>query len=131
MPSSIVVHSPVADISGQLDRSINTNHDSIIRYSRFHRVKDIYAGNADTFHYEISPIYGDFTGFPPTFITCDEHETMLADSIELDRLIEKAGGTVRTVKMDGAFHAFAVMGTIVPETKALMQEYIAFIRQYF
>lgn len=131
LPSSIVVHSPVMDMSGKLDRSINENHDKIIRYSRFGLIKNIYAGENNPENYEISPIYGDYKDFPPTFITCSDSETMYADSIELDKLIETAGGTVKTVEMNGAFHAFAVMGTKATETGELMNEYIDFMKQNF
>ena len=131
MPSSIVVHSPVMDMSGKLDRSVNENHDKIIRYSRFGLIRDIYAGENEPTNYEISPIYGDYKNFPPTFITCSDSETMYADSIELDRLIENAGGTVKTVAMSGAYHAFAVMGTKANETGTLMKEYIDFMQQNF
>ncbi len=131
MPSCMVVHSPVMDLSGKLDRTVNVNQDEIIRPSRFHIAADIYAGTADTKNDEISPVYGDYTNFPPVFITVDKHETMFADSIELDRLIEKAGGIVKTVTIDGSFHAFAVMGMFSPESAKLMKEYTAFIRQNF
>ena len=131
LPSSIVVHSPVMDMSGRLDRSVNANHDKIIRYARFGLIKDIYAGENDPANYEISPVYGDYRDFPPTFITCSDSETMYADSIELDRLIENAGGTVRTIEMSGAYHAFAVMGTKASETEKLMKEYIDFMKQNF
>lgn len=131
MPSSLVVHSPVMDMSGKLDRSINENDDKIIRYSRFGLVKEIYAGKNDTKNYEISPVYGDYRNFPPTFITCYEKETMYADSIELDRLIENEGGLVKTIQMGGAFHAFAVMGNLASETETLMKEYIDFMKKNF
>ena len=131
MPSSIVVHSPIMDMSKRLKRTLNINRDQIIRYARFNLVIDIYAGTADTTNYEISPVYGDFKGFPPTFITVDKHETMFEDSLRLDKLIEKSGGTVKTVMMDGAFHAFAVMGTVVSETRVLMKEYIDFMNENF
>ena len=72
---------------------------------------------------DVSPYYGDFSGFPPAFITCESHETLFADSAALDGLLEKAGVSVKTVQLDGSFHAYAALGERTPETKKILDEW--------
>ncbi len=129
LPASVILHSPYIDLSGALDRTINDdiNNDFIIKKGLKNTVNEIYLGTADPTDYEISPYYGDFSGFPPTFITCEEHESLYADSIELDSLLEKAGTEVKTIVFDGAFHTFGTLGDTTPETKRLTNEIKSFI----
>ena len=133
MPSSVILHSPVIDLSGQLDRSINAdiNNDIIVKYTGKKDSFGIYVGDADAKMYDISPYYGDFNGFPPTFITCESHETLFADSIALDKLIERVGVSVKTVQLDGAFHAYGALGERTPETKTILNECVNFINENF
>ena len=133
LPSSIVLHSPVIDLSGQLDRSINAdiNNDIIVKYTGKKNSFAIYVGDADSKKYDVSPYYGDFNGFPTTFITCESHETLLADSLTLDSLLEKSNVSVKTIQLDGAFHAYGALGERTPETKAILDENIDFINKNF
>lgn len=133
LPSSIVLHSPVIDLSGQIDRSINadTNNDIIVKYTGKKNSFGIYVGNADPKQYDVSPYYGDFNGFPPTFITCESHETLFADAVTLDALLERVGIRAKTIQLDGAFHAYAALGERTPETKDILNESVNFINENF
>ncbi|MCQ2574395.1 MAG: alpha/beta hydrolase fold domain-containing protein [Treponema sp.] len=77
----------------------------------------------------ISPMYGNFNGFPPTFITCDYNETLFADSIWLYRKLQEIGIKVKMIQMRGAFHAFATTGTQAPETATILKENVEFIKE--
>ena len=133
MPSMVVLHSPVIDLSGEIDRSINAdiNNDMIVKYTGKKQSFGIYVGDADAKQYDISPYYGDFNGFPPTFITCESHETLFADAVALDGLIERVGIRVKTVELDGAFHAYGALGERTPETKTILNECVNFINENF
>ena len=133
MPSMVVLHSPVIDLSGEIDRSINAdiNNDMIVKYTGKKQSFGIYVGDADAKQYDISPYYGDFNGFPPTFITCESHETLFADAVALDGLIERVGVHVKTVELDGAFHAYGALGERTPETKTILNECVNFINENF
>lgn len=131
MPSAVILHSPVIDLSGHLDRGVNAdiNNDMIVKYTGRKQSFGVYVGNADATRYDVSPYYGDFSGFPPAFITCESHETLFADSAALDGLLEKAGVSVKTIQLDGAFHAYAALGERTPETKKILDECISFIKE--
>ena len=59
---------------------------------------------------EISPVYGDFTSFPPTLIHCGTHEILLSDSERLESAMKRDGVDVRLVRWEGMCHVFQAFG---------------------
>lgn len=129
--SSVTVHSPFIDFTGQLDRIEHEINDFTVKEGCLKPLNEIYVGNNAADNPFISPYYGDFTDFPPAFITCDYNETLFADSIWLYRKLQEMNIEVRMIQMKGAFHAFATTGTQAPETKQILLENIEFIKTKF
>lgn len=131
LPQALVLHSPVIDLSGKLDHSINDdiNNDFLIKPGTGNTVNKAYIGDADPAITDISPYYGDFGGFPPVFITCETRETLYADSVELDRRLEQAGVTVRTIELDGGYHTYGTLGDLTIETRHITKEIADFIEK--
>lgn len=129
LPDALVLHSPVIDLSGKLDHSINAdiNNDFLIKPGTGNTVNRAYIGDADPTCTDISPYYGNFEGFPPVFITCETHETLYADSVELDSRLEQAGVTVKTIELDGGYHTFGTLGDLTLETRRITAEIAEFI----
>ncbi|MBQ9460588.1 MAG: alpha/beta hydrolase fold domain-containing protein, partial [Clostridia bacterium] len=130
LPDCLILHSPVIDLSGEIDRSINDdiNDDFIIKKGTRESVDRLYVGDADPKNVEISPYFGDYHGFPPTFITCELHESLYADSVWLDSELEDAGVPVRTIEMDGAFHTYGTLGFLTIETARINRDIIKLIK---
>ena len=59
---------------------------------------------------EISPVYGDFTGFPPTLIHCGTHEILLSDAEGLEKAMRRDGVSVQLVRWEGMCHVFQAFG---------------------
>lgn len=74
-------------------------------------------------------MFGDYSGFPPTFITCDFKETLASDSECLYGKLQQAGIEAQMVVMKNTFHAFATIGTGTPETKQLLEDNIRFMNR--
>ena len=127
-PACVIVHSPFVDFSDSPDRSGYKINDFTVKAGCLRPLNDIYVKNHDPKNPYISPIYGDFSRFPPLFITCDCNETLFADSMAVYNKCEKAGVNVRMIQMKGTFHAFAATGTAAPETKQILKENIEFFR---
>lgn len=128
--SCILVHSPFIDFTDCLDRSEHEIDDFTVKQGCLIPLKKIYVGENKPDNPLISPVFGDYEGFPPTFITCDYNETLYADAKALYKKCEQAGVDVEMVEMKGTFHAFASIGTGSPETKQILEENIAFMRKY-
>lgn len=129
-PACVIVHSPFVDFTDSLDRSEHEINDFTVKASCLKPLNDIYVKNHNPKNPYISPIYGDFSKFPPVFITCDYNETLFADSMAVYNKCKETGIDVRMVQMKGAFHAFATTGTAALETKKILMENIEFFKKY-
>lgn len=58
----------------------------------------------------VSPIYADFTGFPPTQIHAGESEILLSDSKTLAEHMRRDGVEVSFLRWVGMPHVFQVYG---------------------
>lgn len=54
----------------------------------------------------ISPLYGDFTGFPPVYIQVGENEILLSDSLRLHTKMVEANVSVKLDCFEGMWHVF-------------------------
>lgn len=125
----VLAHSPIVDFTGNIDRSEYAIDDFTVKEGCLIPLRRIYIGDADVFNPYISVIYGEYKGFPPTFITCDSNETLYADAKVLyDKCIAESV-KVRLIEVEGAFHAFATIGTGSPETQKILEENIAFMKE--
>lgn len=125
----VIVNSPTVDFTGSIDHSINENHDFLVKRGCQEALVRMYVGDQDPSNPYISPICGDFTGFPPIYITCDAHETLYADAIALYDACEKAGVRAELLIAEGGYHAFAASGTNTPETTRILEETASFMRK--
>lgn len=121
-PICVIVHSPFTDFSGSLDRHINEVEDFTVKEGCLAPLGGIYAPKRDLKSPYISPAFGRFKGFPPLYITCDENETLFADSLAVYEKCRDSGVWGRLVVMKGAYHAFAALGTGSPETGQILEE---------
>lgn len=89
---------------------------------------DSYVGDADVKDPRLSPIYGDFTDFPPTFIQAGSRESLSAGALRLVDKLVRAGNEVHFTFGKGMPHTFAMDYAIYPEAKHAMDEIHTFIR---
>lgn len=54
----------------------------------------------------ISPMFGDFEGFPPTYIQVGDNEILLSDSLILHKRMVKANVSVKLDHFKGMWHVF-------------------------
>lgn len=76
---------------------------------------------------EISPIYGDFTGFPSTLIHCGDSEILLSDSERLEAAMLRDGVDAHLVRWAGMCHVFQAFG--FEESKASNQQIALFLQR--
>ncbi|MBR1597281.1 MAG: alpha/beta hydrolase [Lachnospiraceae bacterium] len=127
--AAVIVHSPFMDFTGSLSRGEHEVDDFTVKEGCLPALNEIYVGKHNADDSCVSPLYGYYKNFPPTFITCDYNETLYADSMELYHMCEDAGVDVRMIQMQGAFHAFATMGTGTPETMKILEDMKLFIKK--
>ena len=67
----VLVHSPIIAFTGDIDRSEHEIDDFTVKEGCLRPLNEIYVGDNKADNPYISPLFGDFSDFPPTFITCD------------------------------------------------------------
>jgi acetyl esterase/lipase len=79
-----------------------------------------WAGAADTHHWQVSPLFGDMTGLPPTTVYCGTRELLYPDiRLAFDRLL--AAGVDATLRVGtGLNHDWPLMP--IPEADAAFEE---------
>ena len=131
MPAALVPISPAGTMAEDLpSRRNNVKRDLVVPYENVSSLlRQIYLENGqnpkDPF---VSPLYGDYTGFPCVFITTDESEVLHDDAELLAKNMEKAGVTVTFCELKGTFHSFPTLGNICPEGKAINEQIRSFVR---
>lgn len=126
LPACIVAISPWADLtlSGS---SYNNNvrlDPTLIRESLAYYVIAYAAGHEDEPY--VSPVLGDYSGFPPTLLFAGSDEILLSDAKTVYKRLKKANVESKLVVEEGMWHVYPLYGT--PEGKRAVQEMSSFIR---
>ncbi len=90
-----------------------------------------YVGSNSPDNPYISPVYGDYTGFPPLLMQVGGAERMLADTLQVARKALAAGVHVQQTTYPGMFHVFQMLFPKLPEANAAWEEVAEFIREVF
>lgn len=129
MPGGVVAMSPWTDLTAS-GESYETNYE---RDPLFGNTKDSliyvndYAGDHDKMDCYISPLFGDFRGFPPMLIQVGSLEMLLSDSVSVAAKAREQGIRVRLNIYEGMFHVFQMAYLNIPESKKAWAEVGKFI----
>lgn len=107
LPRGIVLMSPWTDLTGE-GKTFQTKAevDPVLDREYIDRMTKAYAPDRDLTDPYISPLYGDFRGFPPVYIQVGENEILLDDSLRLYKNLIKAGVSAHMDRFPGMWHVF-------------------------
>lgn len=107
LPGGLILMSPWTDLtsSGKSFHS-KAEVDPILDREYIYRMTEAYAGGEDVRNPLISPLFGDFKGFPPVYIQVGTNEILLSDSLRLHKALSEAGVTARLESFPGMWHVF-------------------------
>jgi acetyl esterase/lipase len=80
--------------------------DPVLDRAYIDRCVEAYASGQDLKSPFISPLFGDFEGFPPTYIQVGENEILLSDSLRLHQAFVDANVSVKLDRYKGMWHVF-------------------------
>ena len=131
MPAGIVAMSPWADLTASgSSYTDNFDIDPVFGNERSELIfENPYIGDSDPKDPRISPMFGDFEGFPPMLIQSGTDEMLLSDSETVATKAKSAGVKVRFTKYPGMVHVFQMAGTIMEESKAAWAEVRRFLEE--
>ncbi|MBB4098758.1 alpha/beta hydrolase [Sphingomonas kyeonggiensis] len=126
LPAGLILLSPEVDLTESGDSfQVNQMVDVVLPGSLM-RNNQLYAGGADLSHPYLSPLFGDLTGFPPTFLQSGTRDLFLSNAVRMHRALRQA-------RVDAELHVFEAMphGGFMgntPEDLDLAQEVSRFAR---
>lgn len=130
LPSSVVLNSIVADMSGRIER-VDTREETTVTVAGLRQLGDMYAPNQDFTNPYISAILADFKGLPPLKIIYDRDEVLAVDSRAVAEKAKEAGVPVKVTEYKGCFHAFTTTGKNTPESRDELKASAKFIIDSF
>jgi monoterpene epsilon-lactone hydrolase len=90
----------------------------------------LYANGHDLQDPQLSPIYGDLSGFPPTILTSGTRDLFLSNTVRVHRKLRQAGIVADLHVFEGQSHAQYAGNPDAPETKEHFGELTAFFDKY-
>ena len=107
LPAGLVLFSPWTDMtaSGESYRT-KAEEDPILDMEFIDAIVKSYAVEQDLKNPLLSPVFGNYKGFPPTLIQVGENEILLSDSLELAKVMEESQVEVEIEVFEGMWHVF-------------------------
>ena len=108
VPGALYAGTPWADLTKtsdtlftneSVDRVLQTYHGLLLAAAR------LYAGDHELKHPLISPLYGDFDGFSPTYLVSGTRDMLLSDTVRTHRKLRTAGTVADLNVYEGVSHA--------------------------
>jgi monoterpene epsilon-lactone hydrolase len=90
----------------------------------------LYANGTDLKDPQLSPVYGDYAGFPPTILTSGTRDLFLSNTVRVHRKLRQAGVVSDLHVFEGQSHAQYAGDAFAPETKEHFGELAAFFDKY-
>lgn len=126
LPRGIALMSPWTDLtsSGESFQS-KAELDPVLDKAYIDRMIKAYAPEQDLKNPLISPLFGDFEGFPPVYIQVGENEILLSDALMLYQALTDAGVSAKIDEYPGMWHVFQM--SPVKASKDAMNKIAEFI----
>lgn len=129
LPAAICSVSPVVDLGFSFPSyTERSDRDCILPKNQKDIVQELYVKGADTKDPVMSPIYADFTGFPPTYFDVSTEEMLFDDSIRTHEKMLSQGVNSRLQVWEGMWHTFYMMD--YPESEEACEKMAAFFLEF-
>jgi acetyl esterase/lipase len=133
IPGALFIGTPGSDLSGTgdtfhtnqgVDRNIPTYNGLIEAMVR------LYADRRDLKDPLISPLYGDFHGFPPTFLVTGTRDLFMSNTVRTHTKLRQAGAVADILVFEGVSHADYLVEAASPESQLFITELDRFFTQH-
>ncbi|MDD3795498.1 MAG: alpha/beta hydrolase [Lachnospiraceae bacterium] len=107
LPGALILMSPWTDMTASgKSYEQKADLDPVLDADYMERMTVNYAQELDRNDPFLSPLFGDFTGFPPTYIQVGSNEILFSDSAMLFEKMQKAGVRSKIDIYEGMWHVF-------------------------
>ena len=133
LPAALALGSPWSDMTKTGD-SYATNEwldNVLVSYDGYlGRAGRLYAGDHDLNRPELSPIYGDFAGFPPATLFTGTRDLFLSNTVRTHRKLRETGVAAELHVFDGLAHAQFALHAEAAATAHTYHEMALFFARY-
>ena len=127
-PTHLVLLSPWLDLTNAAPGTAEANaRDPWLRLTRLRLAGSWWAGGDDETRPEVSPLYGDPAGLPPTLMFCGTLDTFHPQCRELVRRAEGTGWDLAYVEEPDLLHVFPILP--VPEAGPALATTLEFLAE--
>lgn len=133
LPGAVYAGTPWADLTKTgdtlytnegLDRILTTYDGTLGAAAR------LYAGDHSMTDALVSPVYGDFDGFPPTILVTGTRDMFLSDTARTHRNLRAAGAIADLLVFEGMSHAGYWISPETPESRDMYRQLKVFIDRH-
>lgn len=133
MPAALFLGTPYADLTKTGDSLyLNAEVDNLLgRYEgRLVASTKLYAGDRNLQDELLSPIYGDFSGWPPAILVSGTRDLLLSTTIRTHRKLRAAGILAELHVYEGMSHGGYLTAFPAPEAQDAMREIAMFFDRH-
>lgn len=107
LPRGLILMSPWTDLTASGKSHVTrADIDPVLSPAYLEEMTNHYAKGEDLTNPLISPLFGDYAGFPPTYIQVGDNEMLLNDSTMLHKKMVKENVSVKMDIFKGMWHVF-------------------------
>lgn len=126
LPAALLLFSPWTDMTASgASMMERADLDPMLTPEYIRSVRAAYAGGADLKSPLLSPLFGDFSGFPPALIQVGSHEILFSDAQRLRDRMRAAGVRCHLEEWEGMWHVFQMFP--MKKSAAAMEETARFL----
>jgi len=123
LPAAVICISPWVDLTNSSQTHItNAKVESVLRTDVLNEWALFYTDKSNLTNPLVSPVYADFRGLPPLLIQVGRDEILLDDSLTLTKRAQADGVEVTLRVWDDMWHAWPVLGNLIPESQMAFEE---------
>ena len=131
LPDVMFLHAPHVDLTFSSASTAEREHRDALRPLQAPLIANAYAGKADPWDWQVSPLYGKFEGFPPVLILVGTEEVLFDDSLTMQAKLQAAGVDSRLEIWRGLFHVWTnIDPDDLPEAGKGLERAADFINHY-
>ncbi len=137
LPKAIIAISPCTELSNDIAPSRRLNYEKDFIAGKYgtsiseQNIKQDYRGDTDFRTPYLSPLYGDYTNFPPLLLQVGTDEILYDDSLRVYEKAKATGCEVTFSSYYGMCHCFQEVAFDLPESKLAWAEIKEFMAKYF
>jgi epsilon-lactone hydrolase len=131
MPAAVVAFSPWTDLAST-GASLDENSDRCAMFAgeTIRRAAAFYVGSADPRSPYVSPLYGDFAGFPPLLLHASLDEVLRDDAVRVAERARAAGVEVELSLWPHVPHVWQFFAAVLPEARESLAATSQFVQSH-